>query len=205
MNPVGQPRPDYRPGRLLLFLTLSRFPPGLWRGRSPETDTELLRGTWRSEPDQNPSNSCWCFSLDSFLPAVRRCVNEMNEKCRISKDVEDRKGRVRGDRLKKAVMFSDNHWWSLEVWPADEWFHCPPIRSHLAVHQPRGSDLYRMLGDPQGDGGALLQDPESGPGCPRNLRAAGESTSLSPGKVKEIRASRQVGGKHSLFLSYCCI
>lgn len=37
-----------------------------------------------------------------------------------------------------------------------------------------------MLRDPQGDGGPLLQDTEPGPGCPGNLRAAGESTSLVP-------------------------
>lgn len=64
----------------------------------------------------------------------------------------------------------------------------------MAVHQPRGADLYRVLGDPQGDGGPLLQDPEPGPGRPGNLRAAGESTSLSPeeSRKSECRVKQSV-------------
>lgn len=44
-----------------------------------------------------------------------------------------------------------------------------PVSPHLAVHQPGRAHLHRVLRDPQGDGGPLLQDPEPGPGRPGNV------------------------------------
>ena len=48
-----------------------------------------------------------------------------------------------------------------------------PLRPYLALHQPGSPDLHRVLGDPPGDGGPLLQDPVPRPGPPWNLRAPG--------------------------------
>lgn len=49
------------------------------------------------------------------------------------------------------------------------------FRPDVAVHQPGHPHLHRVLGDPQGAGSPLLQDPVSHTGCPQYLRALGKS------------------------------
>ena len=45
----------------------------------------------------------------------------------------------------------------------------------MALDQPGHPDLYRVFGDPQGDGGPRLQDPVSESGQSGDLRPAGRS------------------------------
>lgn len=48
-------------------------------------------------------------------------------------------------------------------------------RPNVVVHQPGHSHLHRVLGDPQGAGSPLLQDPVSDSGCTQHLGALGKS------------------------------
>lgn len=48
------------------------------------------------------------------------------------------------------------------------------LRPDVALHQPGHPHLHRMLGDPQGAGRPLFQDPVAHSGCTQHLRALGK-------------------------------
>ncbi|CAF89518.1 unnamed protein product, partial [Tetraodon nigroviridis] len=68
-----------------------------------------------------------------------------------------------------------------------------PASPHLALHQPGRAHLHRVFGDPQGDGGPLLPDPEPGPGRAGIVRAAGRpGRTSSPPSTREKRFTRRL-------------
>lgn len=72
-------------------------------------------------------------------------------------------------------------------------------RPDVAVHQPGHPHLHWMLGDPQGAGGPLLQDPVPHSGCTQHLRALGKVHPLAESLY--IHKSRIASSQASSFLS----